>query len=102
MLPMQRQQPLSRDQTEPKENWHRRVGLILGGAFRHVQVGLLEHVGWVEPALEPMVQTQLYHLPQSVSVAREELGQRALVACFNPSDQSLGFTLVSGHGCFHK
>ena len=45
------------------------VADVLGGPAGDVEVGLLEHVGGVDPALQPAVEAQPDHPPQPLAVA---------------------------------
>ena len=77
VVAVQGHQPLAGDQAQPEERGQRRVGGVLAGAAEHVELGLLEHVGGVDAALEPAVEPQPDHPPQPVAVAGEELDQGA-------------------------
>ena len=62
-----------------------------------VEEGVLEHVGGVEPALEPRVHAQLDHPPQPVAVALEQVRQRLAVAAAEPLDELAGVGRIVRH-----
>ena len=72
---MQRRQPLAGDEAEPEKWGQPRVGGVLGGAAKDLDLGFLEHVGGVNAALKPAVHSQSNHPPQLVAMAGEQLGQ---------------------------
>jgi hypothetical protein len=61
------------DQAQPEIE--RRVWLlhVLGQGRCILDKGLLENVGWVEPALEAMVDSQANHPPQTIRMSVEQL-----------------------------
>ena len=73
------------------------VGLPGYSASRRgdVEVRLLEDVGRVDAPLQPAVEAQPHHLPQSPAVAGEQLRQRRLVSPHGLLHQG---THVVGHG----
>ena len=79
------------DQPEPEVERHGRgVAGVLGNPLADVEIGLLEHVGRIDPAGEPAVEPQADHPPQPVAIAVEERGQRRLVAGHGALDKDPG------------
>jgi hypothetical protein len=75
-----RRQPLARDETQPEKRRQARVSGILCGALKDLELGLLEHVGGVNPALKPTIQSEPNHSLQLVAMAGKQLGKRLRVA----------------------
>ena len=71
---------------------------VLGEAAADLQVGLLEHVGGVDPAREPAVEAEADHPPQPLAVAVEQLGQGRLVAGASAGQEVVGLARIAGHG----
>ena len=78
VLAMDPHQPLPGHQPQPEEERHLALGQVSGQLLGDVEIRLLEHVGGVDPPLEPAVEPQPHHLPQPFAVAAEQLGQRRL------------------------
>jgi hypothetical protein len=53
-----------RDQGEPQEEQHRRVAEVLREPPADLDVRRLDHVRWVDPALQPPVEPELKHPAQ--------------------------------------
>ena len=89
MLAMDPHQPLPGHQPQPEEERHLALGQVMRQLLGDVEIRLLEHVGGIDPPLEPAVEPQPHHLPQPFAVAAEQLGQRGLVALAGAVDQPL-------------
>jgi hypothetical protein len=91
-------QPLAREEPQPQEERQRRVGGVFLEAPRHVEAGVLEHVGRVEPALQPAVQPHAHHLLQSAAVPLEQLGQCPAVPAEGALQKNLVIAVIAWHG----
>src|SRR4051794_9809018 len=80
-------EPLSGEESQPKVGRHCRVAQVLTGTLRHVEIGLLENVGRVDASLETVVETQLDHPPQSLTMKGEEFDQSPSVSTTDPEKQ---------------
>ena len=97
------QQPLAGQEPEPEEERHRRVLEVLRQPPGGVEVGLLDHVGGVDPALEAAVEPQGDHPPQPVAVPRQQLRPGPLVAPRGLLDQAVDVAVPRwrGHTTHH-
>ena len=77
-------QPLAHDQPQPEERRQLRPLEVAVQAGRGVEERVLEHVGGVDPALEPCIHAQLDHPAQAVAVTLEQVRQRLAVAAAKP------------------
>jgi hypothetical protein len=69
VAPVQGLERLGRQEPQPEEQRHRRrFAEILRQAAGGLQVGVLDHVGGIDPPLEPAVQAEHHHPPQPVPV----------------------------------
>ncbi len=80
-------QALDGDPSQPEEERHARVCLVMGQSLQSVDVSLLQNVGGRHPALEPAIQTKLHHPSQPIPMPREQFGQRILIAVPDPVEQ---------------
>ena len=76
---MQDHQSLGGQEAQPQVGRHRRLGGVLRGPLQDVELGLLEHVGGINPSLEPPVQPHLDHPAQAVAMTVEEFRQLMLI-----------------------
>ncbi len=88
---MDHRQPIADDQPEPEEHRHLGIAQIALDPARQVEESVLEHVGGVDPTLEPRVHAQLDHPPQAVAVPLVQLGERTAVAGPEPLEDGDGF-----------
>ena len=95
-------QPLAHDQPQPEEGRQLRAPEVAVQAGRGVEERVLEHVGGVEPALEPRVHAQLDHPAQAIPVALEQVRQRLAVAAAEPLDELLGVARIIRHDSPHN
>src|SRR5947209_4204551 len=79
-MAVQIDQALAGEEAQPEVKRHAGISGVLRQSACEVDVRLLEHVGRIEPTLQPAIQPQTYHLPQAIAVQGEHLGQRILVA----------------------
>ena len=80
MVAVKLQQPLADHQPQPEEQraaWDRGDTRQAGDG---IDVSLLDHVGSIDPRLQPAVQADLDHPAQPAAVTGENLVQRGLVA----------------------
>ena len=77
-------------------------GRGIPGPAGDLEVGVLEHVGRVDPPLQPPVKPQPDHPPQPLAVPGEQLGQGLLVPAFEADQQVVVVPLVLvAHGAPH-
>ena len=76
VLAMDPHQPLSGHQPQPEEKRHLTLGQVVRQLLGDIEIRLLEHVGGVNPPLQPAIEPQPHHLPQPFAVSAEQLGQR--------------------------
>jgi hypothetical protein len=83
------QDPLADQEPEPEDEGHRpRLAGVLGQASGGIEERLLDHVGGVDPALQPRVEPQDGHLAQPGPVPLQELPPELLVSVSSPLDQA--------------
>ena len=71
---------------------------VIANSLADVEIRLLEYVGGVDPAREPVVQPQADHPPQPIAIAVEERSQGRLVAGQSAQDEvDLGVVGRIGH-----
>jgi hypothetical protein len=68
-----------RQPAEPVEHGLLGPFQVLRQGLGRLKERLLEHVGRIDPAPQPIVQAQRDHPPQTVAVRGQELGPRRLV-----------------------
>jgi hypothetical protein len=68
------------DRPHPQKERYRWLRGISWQGPGDLEVGVLENVRRIDPALEPPVHSQLHHAAQAAAVAVKELPQRCLVA----------------------
>jgi hypothetical protein len=93
------QEPLADDHPEPEEERQRGPARVPRQLLRQVDVRVLEHVRGVDPPLQPAVEPEPDHAPESGAILREELGQDLLVPVGGAPDQVID---VSGIGVHRK
>jgi len=71
-------QPLPGKKPQPQKQRHRRLGHILLQLACRVQIGLLQHVGRIDPGRHATVQSQVHHAAQPLAMTHEDLGERSL------------------------
>ena len=69
----------------------------MGELAAHRQVGLLDNVGGIDPALEPSIHAQLDHALQPIPMAFDKDSQGALVAIAGGVQQFLVGLSVGAH-----
>ena len=97
-MPVQNQQALGREETQPEEERH--VALLQVGVQSDpsLGIGVLNHVGGVNPAQEPVVHAQADHAEQPLAAALKELGQRLPVPVLGPRQQLVNLVRIVLHG----
>jgi hypothetical protein len=88
VIAMQPAQIMPGQAAHPEEERQLRLGQVVGQAGYHVQVGILEYVGGVEPALETRVEPHTDHAPKALVISAQELTAAADVACGSPLEQT--------------
>ena len=72
MAPMLRLEGLGGEISQPEEQRHRRpLADVLGQAASGLEVRVLDHVGGINPSLEPAVHAQRHHPSQPLTVLRQ-------------------------------
>ena len=65
-------QSLARHQPQPEEKRHLLATVDIGRKLlRHVEIGVLNHVGRIDATLEPAIEPEANHLPQPFAVSVE-------------------------------
>jgi hypothetical protein len=72
VVAVQPRQLLADDQPQPEEERQPGGAEVLAQPLDHLDVGVLDHLGGVEAALEPRVEAQLHQAAQAGAVAGEE------------------------------
>ena len=89
---MERRQAIADDQSQPEEHRQPGIAQIALHPLRQVEEAVLEHVGGVDPTLEPRVHAQLDHPPQAVAVPLEKVRERRRSPARSRSTRMNGFT----------
>ena len=97
VAPVADRQPLAHDQPQPEERRQLRALEVAVQAGGGVEERVLEHVGGVDPALEPRIHAQLDHPVQPIPVALEQVRQRLAVAAAKPLDEMEGIARIVRH-----
>ncbi len=87
MMAVQGLERLGGQESEPEERRHVRLGEVFPGPTGDLEVGVLEHVGGVDPPLQPPVKAEPDHPAQALTVAGEQLGQSPLVSPLDADEQ---------------
>jgi hypothetical protein len=87
---MHHRKPIADHQSHPEEYRELRIAQITLHPLRQVEEAVLEHIGGVDPALEPRVHAEFDHPPQAVSVPLEELGEHLAFPGPEPLEQANG------------
>src|SRR5262249_35935969 len=88
-------------QTQPQEEGQARVRTVLGEFAAQGQVGLLDHVGGIDAALQPAVHAQPDHALEPVTVALDQDCEGVLVAVAGGVQQLLVSSSVGAHSGVH-
>jgi hypothetical protein len=98
---VQERQALADDEPQPEEEGEVGFAAVLRQAGHGLDVGVLDHVGGIDPALEPAVQTQGDHPPQPVAVAVEQGPPRLRVTRCGTAEQPAHLAGIVGRCVGH-
>ena len=90
-------QPLGRQEAEPEEWRHRRVGGVLGEPPRGIHERLLNHVRRVDAPLQPPVQSELDHPAESLAVRAKNSPSAPLIPCMDAAQQDFIVVRIGRH-----
>ena len=68
VLAMDPHHPLTGHQPQPEEERHLALGQVVRQLLGDVEIRLLEHVGGIDPPLQPAIEPQPHHLPQPLAI----------------------------------
>jgi hypothetical protein len=72
MMAVQDRQTLSRDRTQPEKKGNGRIRQVIGQLPGRMQIGVLKHIGRIDPTLEPPVHSECDHASQALAMLHEQ------------------------------
>ena len=94
-------EPLAGEEPQPEEERHVRLPGVLGQPGGGVDVGLLDDIGGIDPALQAAVEPQRDHPPQAVARPHQQGAPGRLVPLCRPPEQASRLARFAGHGSVH-